>query len=85
MKRLLLVLTLASCAPPSPKTLAVLCRVDAVAQPVAVALAPAVGPVGSAGAAADTLLVHPAVVAACAKVGGSPTAVVTVEPVAASL
>jgi hypothetical protein len=42
------------------------CQADAVAQPVAVAVAPLAGPVGAVGAAVDASAVHPDVVAACA-------------------
>ena len=84
MRALAVLLLLAGCAAPTPAqqhVFAVLCRVDTVAQPVLVTLAPAAGPVGSAGAVADNLLVHPAVLAACAVVNGTPAAVV-VAPLA---
>jgi hypothetical protein len=43
------------------------CQVDAVAQPVAVAVAPVAGPVGAVGAAVDAAAVHPEVVNLCAQ------------------
>jgi len=83
MRMLVALLLLASCAAPTPAqqhTLLIICKVDAVAQPLVVALAPVAGPIGSAGAAADNLLVHPAVVSACALVNGVPQAVAAVDP-----
>lgn len=55
--------------------LAIGCAVDGVVQPIAAQLAstlvPAAGPV----VGLDNALVHPAVVAACAKLGGKPVVV----------
>ena len=83
MRALAVLLLLAGCAAPTPAqrhTLLIVCKVDAVAQPFIVELAPIAGPIGSAGAVADNMLVHPAVVAACALVNGVPQAVASVEP-----
>jgi hypothetical protein len=49
----------------------VACRVDAVAQPIVVALAPLAGQQVALAGALDAQLVHPAVVAACAALGGN--------------
>lgn len=51
------------------------CQVDAAVQPVLVTLAPELLPELAPLAATDAALVHPAVVAACAVVGGKPVAV----------
>ena len=88
MRPFAILLLLAGCAAPTPAqrhTLLIVCKVDTVAQPFIVALAPAVGPIGSAGAVADNMLVHPAVVSACALVNGVPQAVAVVEPATASV
>ena len=61
----------------------VFCHVDSVAQPVAVtlgaavttAVAPSTAPAVAGAVAIDNTLVHPAVVAACAAVGGVAVAV----------
>lgn len=60
-----------------------LCKVDGVAQPVAVSIAPTLVPSLSAAANLDNLLVHPAVVKACAGVNGTPASVTT-QPAAAA-
>ncbi len=70
---------------PSPReqiVIDVVCRSDALAQPVIVPvvllIAPATGPAAPAvavGVAVDTALVHPAVVAACARYGSRPIAI----------
>lgn len=82
MRLLAILLLLAGCTPTPAQqhTLLVVCKVDAVAQPFIVELAPIAGPIGSAGAAADNMLVHPAVMSACALVHGVPQAVATVNP-----
>lgn len=63
----------------------VACQVDAQVQPVLITLGPALVPELAPVAATDAALVHPAVVAACAALHGTPTAVtaVTVAPAAA--
>lgn len=70
---------LAACTPNAQQkqALTVACQVDAVVQPIAVSALPIVAP-GAAGASAaqvDALLVHPAVVAACSRLGGVPVAI----------
>lgn len=63
---------------------AAVCAVDGLAQPVVVALAapivsvavPGSAPAVAAGVALDNAVVHPAITAACATVGGVPVAVV---------
>jgi len=52
----------------------VACKVDAAVQPVVVTLAPELAPALAPLAAADKL-VHPAVVAACGAIGGTPASV----------
>lgn len=60
----------------------VACQVDSTLQPVAISvLAAAGGAAGATAAAADTLVVHPLVVAYCQSLGGVP--VVTTAPMAA--
>lgn len=62
------------------------CQTDAAAQPVAVASAALAGNIGLTAATVDQLLVHPLVLAACAKVGGVPVAItapVTAAPLPA--
>lgn len=69
-------LALVGCGTPAqvPQTLKVACAVDGavvpLADPMVAVLVPAVAP----DVAVDTLLVHPAVVALCASLGGSPVA-----------
>jgi hypothetical protein len=58
------------------------CAVDGVVQPLAAPLVASLGAAGLTAASADTLLVHPAVVAACATLGGTPAVVVTPAPAA---
>ncbi len=75
---------LAGCSlSPAQKTAAlqVGCSVDGVVQPLAASVVASLGTAGATAATADTLLVHPAVVAACAQLGGTP-AVVVVAPAA---
>lgn len=67
---------------PAQKTaLTFACQVDGVVQPMAVPVVAATGASGAAAAATDVLIVHPAVVTACAQLGGVP--VVVPAPVAA--
>lgn len=68
---------LSACDAAQVRAIQVACKVDAVAQPIAVALAPLAGQDVAAIANADQKLLHPAVVAACAGVGGIPVAVTT--------
>ena len=51
------------------------CQIDSVVQPLAVNTLPVLAPGTAPAAQVDTLLVHPAVVAACARLGGVPAAV----------
>ena len=67
---------------PAQKTavLKIGCAVDGVVQPIAAPLVASLGAGGATAASADTLLVHPTVVAACAALGGTPAAVLTPAP-----
>jgi hypothetical protein len=67
--------------PEAQQIITIACNVDGFAQPVAVTVAPALGPEVAAAAAFDAALVHPAVQAACKGVGGAPASV-TVTPAA---
>ena len=69
--------------PAAQRAVTVACAVDATVQPVAVTLAGEAGPGVAALASADQQLVHPAVVAACRTVKGTPVAV-TVAPAPAA-
>ncbi|MBW4089876.1 MAG: lipoprotein [Proteobacteria bacterium] len=85
MRKLLLaavaVCLLAGCSP-AQKTAAlrVGCSVDGVVQPLAASTVASLGTAGATAATADTLLVHPAVVAACAQIGGTPAVVAAATP-----
>ena len=74
---------LSGCTPagaPTDKTqriIDVLCRGDAVAQPVIVPVVATVSPIAGT---ADELLVHPAVVRACAKYASKPAEIVPAVP-----
>jgi hypothetical protein len=57
------------------QTLAVACSVDGVLVPIAQPVVAALGPSGATAADVDSLLVHPAVVAACAAIQGTPASV----------
>lgn len=57
------------------------CMVDGVVQPISNMVVGTLGPAGAASASADALLVHPVVVAECAKLNGTPVAVVAPAPV----
>lgn len=59
------------------------CAVDGQVQPVAVALAPMAGSVAATAATVDATLIHPAIAAACAKLGGTPIVSAVVPVVAA--
>lgn len=74
------------------KTVDILCERDAALQPIVVPVvavaAPASGPAAPmvAGAiAADMLLIHPSVVAACAQYGSKPAGVVAAVPAGATV
>ena len=69
--------------PQAQADIAKACQVDAVAQPIAVAVAPLAGPAGAVGAAVDVAAVHPEVVAGCAAAAANqaPAAVGTVGAV----
>lgn len=54
------------------QALAVACNVDGVLLPIAQPVVAALGPSGATAADVDGLLVHPAVVAACAAIQGAP-------------
>ena len=77
--------------PQAQKVINVLCKGDATAQPIVVQVAtiaaPATGaaaPAVAVGAALDQVLVHPAVVAACARYGTQPATVVPAVPAGAT-
>ena len=71
-----------SLTPAAQQAIKIACNVDALAQPVAVTLAPSVAPGLAPIAATDQALVHPAVVAACKAVNGTPAAVTVTAPAA---
>jgi hypothetical protein len=54
------------------QALSVICNVDGVLVPVAQPVVASTGPGGATAADVDSLLVHPAVVAACASLKGTP-------------
>jgi hypothetical protein len=60
------------------QALSVICSVDGVLVPVAQPVVASIGPNGTAAANVDSLLVHPAVVAACASLQGKPASVTSV-------
>jgi hypothetical protein len=60
------------------QALSVICNVDGVLVPVAQPVVASVGPNGAAAVDVDSLLVHPAVVAACASLKGTPVSVTSV-------
>lgn len=88
------VAALAACANPTPQqlhTMQVACAVDGAVQPIAAATLAVAVPASAPAVSADTLLAHPAVVAYCANLGGTPivqaqavAATVTASPVATS-
>jgi hypothetical protein len=57
------------------QALAVACNVDGAVVPVAQPVVATLGPNGATVASMDSLLVHPAVVAACQRLGGTPAGV----------
>ena len=57
------------------QALAVACNVDGAVVPVAQPVVATLGNGGAAAASLDSLLVHPAVVAACQQLGGKPAGV----------
>ena len=61
--------------PAAQAVVSVACNVDALAQPVMLALAPELAPELAPLAAGDAALVHPAVAAACKAVNGTPASV----------
>lgn len=67
---------------PAQKTamLKIGCVVDGVVQPITAPLVASLGPGGASVASADTLLVHPTVVAACEDLGGTPAVMATPAP-----
>ena len=77
-----LVASLSACGNLSPaqqaqvtQALAVACNVDGAVVPVAQPVVATLGPNGATVAGMDSLLVHPAVVAACQRLGGTPAGV----------
>lgn len=57
--------------PQAAQVVSLLCRVDAAAQPIAVALAPLAGAEIAALVSLEQTMVHPAAVQACAAFGGA--------------
>jgi len=57
------------------QALMVACNVDGVAVPVAQPIIAALGPSGATAATLDNLLLHPAVIQACAALNGTPASV----------
>lgn len=53
------------------------CKIDGVAQPIAVSIVPTLVPQSTPIVSIDTALVHPAVVKACDAIGGTPVGVTT--------
>ena len=77
-----LIAILSACGNMSPaqqaqvtQALAVACNVDGAVVPVAQPVVATLGPSGASVASVDSLLVHPAVVAACQRLGGTPAGV----------
>jgi hypothetical protein len=60
------------------QVLMVACDVDGVLVPIAHPVVAALGPAGATASGVDSMLVHPAVVAACRLAGGVPSSVDTV-------
>jgi hypothetical protein len=82
MYRLLLIASLSACdsLPPDrqanlQQALVVACNIDGVMTPLAQPMVATLGSGGASLAATDSLLVHPAVVAACQQIGGTPVGV----------
>ena len=74
----LLIGSIGACAkitPQQQQALTIGCQVDSVVQPLAVSTLPVLAPGTAPAAQVDALLVHPAVVAACGRLGGVPAAV----------
>ena len=71
-----LVASLSACGNVPPDQQAqVACNVDGAVVPVAQPVVATLGPSGATVAGMDSLLVHPAVVAACQRLGGTPAGV----------
>jgi hypothetical protein len=65
------------------QAVAVACKVDGVLVPIGQPIVATIGPGGQTAATVDTLLVHPAVVAACSAIKGTPAEVTAIgTPVA---
>lgn len=62
------------------QALVVACNVDGVVVPIAQPIVATLGAGGATAATLDSLLVHPAVVAACNAVNGTPASVTVVNP-----
>ncbi len=62
------------------QALVVACTVDGVLVPIAQPIVATMGGGGAAAAGADVLLVHPAVVAACAAIDGVPASAKAISP-----
>jgi hypothetical protein len=56
------------------------CAVDGAVQPIALPMVASLGAGGASTASADALLLHPAIVAACSALGGTPALVAANRP-----
>lgn len=72
--RLFILATLAALAACSDHQVQVACAVDGVVQPIAAGTMAVAVPASAPAVSVDSLLVHPAIVAYCAKLGGAPIA-----------
>jgi hypothetical protein len=82
-----LLVCLSACGNTSPQqqaklaqALAVACDIDGAVVPLAQPVVATLGQGGVTAANVDSLLVHPAVVAACRNIGGAPAGVTPVSP-----
>lgn len=84
MRRMILLACLAaSCSnmtPAQQQALRVACNVDGAIVPAAQPVVASMGSGGATAATIDSLLVHPAVVAACAALNGTPASVTVTSP-----
>jgi hypothetical protein len=82
-----LLVWLSACSGVSPdeqtriiQAVAVACNIDGAVVPLAQPVVATLGQGGAKAASVDNMLVHPAVVAACQKFGGTPAAVTPANP-----
>lgn len=67
---------LLTCCATAVQDLKIACGYDEAGQPIVATLAASLVPSAASAVATDQTLVHPAVIAACAAIGGVPAAVV---------